>query len=125
MRESGGWSVQPVQLQFHPFTGEVLRRTSFASQVAEVGWRRALRGLNRTVHTGEAGGWFGQTLAFLACVGGMVLVYTGFALSWRRFFKRRPVESASARTAMAVEEVEAVPAAVEAVVPMASPRTLE
>jgi uncharacterized iron-regulated membrane protein len=40
-------------------------------------------------HTGEIAGLWGQWLAFLACLVGLVLVYTGFALSWRRFFPRR------------------------------------
>ncbi|MCC6232767.1 MAG: PepSY domain-containing protein [Verrucomicrobiales bacterium] len=89
VRAVGGGSFPPIQIQLHPFTGEVLRRTSFATQVSEVGWRRALRSLNRTLHTGEVGGWLGQSVAFLACWGGLVLVYTGLALSWRRFFPRR------------------------------------
>ncbi|MBL9135390.1 MAG: PepSY domain-containing protein [Verrucomicrobiales bacterium] len=89
VRETGRWSVQPIQLQVHAYTGEVLRRSTFSTQVSEVGWRRALRGLNRPLHTGEAGGWVGQCLAFAACLGGLVLVYTGFALSWRRFLGKR------------------------------------
>jgi uncharacterized iron-regulated membrane protein len=40
-------------------------------------------------HTGEIAGLWGQWLAFIACLAGLVLVYTGFALSWRRFFPRR------------------------------------
>ena len=41
---------------------------------------RPHRGVSRTV---------GTALAALACLAGVVLVYTGFALSWRRFFPRR------------------------------------
>lgn len=43
----------------------------------------------RWIHTGEAGGFAGQTIAGLASAAAAVLVWTGFALSWRRFFKRR------------------------------------
>jgi uncharacterized iron-regulated membrane protein len=43
----------------------------------------------RWIHTGEAGGWWGQCLAVLACVATLLLVWTGFALSWRRFFRKK------------------------------------
>ena len=43
----------------------------------------------RWIHTGEAGGIPGQTIAGLAAAASAVLVWTGFALSWRRFFTRR------------------------------------
>lgn len=105
-RAGGGW-IPPVQLQLHPFTGEVLRHTSFGRQVDEVGLRRALRGMNRTVHTGEAGGLPGQLMGFLACLGGLFLVYTGFALSWRRFLTRRPTQSTAASVALPAPAVEA------------------
>jgi uncharacterized iron-regulated membrane protein len=48
------------------------------------------RAIARFGHTGEIIGPIGQTVAFLACLAGIVLVYTGFALSWRRFFGRKP-----------------------------------
>jgi uncharacterized iron-regulated membrane protein len=40
----------------------------------------------RFLHTGEALGWPGQLLAGLFSLFSVVLVYTGFALAWRRFF---------------------------------------
>ncbi len=43
----------------------------------------------RWIHTGEAGGLAGQTIAGLASAAAAVLVWTGFALSFRRFLKRR------------------------------------
>jgi len=52
------------------------------------GTRRA-RAIARFGHTGEILGPWGQTLAFLACLAGLVLTYTGFALSYRRFFRRK------------------------------------
>jgi uncharacterized iron-regulated membrane protein len=44
------------------------------------------RAIMRTAHSGELGGLFGQLIAGLGCLAGVVLAYTGFALSWRRFF---------------------------------------
>jgi uncharacterized iron-regulated membrane protein len=40
----------------------------------------------RFLHTGEVFGFVGQTIAGLASLGACVLVYTGLALSWRRFW---------------------------------------
>ncbi len=48
--------------------------------------------------TGEAFGLLGQTIAGLVSAGGCVLVYTGLALSWRRFFAwRRRLAAAAER----------------------------
>jgi uncharacterized iron-regulated membrane protein len=47
---------------------------------------RRLRSWLRFIHTGEAGGLAGQTIAGLASAGAVFLVYTGLALSTRRFF---------------------------------------
>jgi uncharacterized iron-regulated membrane protein len=47
------------------------------------------RMIARFGHTGEILGTWGQILGAAACLAGVVLVYTGFALSWRRFFPRR------------------------------------
>ena len=74
-----------TQVVLHPFTGEVLSRGGYAEQTTG----RKIRTWLRYLHTGQAFGWFGQLIAGLACLGGCVLVYTGFALSWRRFFTRR------------------------------------
>jgi len=46
----------------------------------------------RFTHTGESFGFVGQLIGFIACLGGALLVYTGVALSVRRFarwLKRR------------------------------------
>ena len=63
-------------------SGEVEKWEPFASQTPG----RRLRSWARWVHTGEAGGLLGQTLAGIASGGAAVLVWTGLALSWRRFF---------------------------------------
>jgi uncharacterized iron-regulated membrane protein len=46
---------------------------------------RQLRSLLRFAHTGEVGGLVGQTIAGLVSLGAVFLVYTGFALTLRRF----------------------------------------
>lgn len=51
-----------------------------------------LRSWFRFSHTGETGGIVGQTIGFVACVGGAFLVWTGFSLAFRRlanWIKRR------------------------------------
>lgn len=72
-------------LAFDPFTGAVLKKETFADQ--NVG--RRLRSWTRFLHTGEAFGFAGKLVAALACLGALFLVWTGFALSWRRFFRKR------------------------------------
>lgn len=66
-------------------TGEVL---SWSTSKDQSPGRRA-RSWLRWLHTGEAGGFVGETLAGLASAGAAVLVWTGLFLSWRRFFPRR------------------------------------
>lgn len=65
--------------------GDVVRWETFRSQ--SLG--RRLRSWSRFTHTGEAFGLLGQTIAGLVSLGGCVLVYTGLALSWRRFMAWR------------------------------------
>lgn len=85
VREPGTWPrTATTTLYLHPFTGELLRRETFDDLTPG---RRA-RTWTRFLHTGEAVGVVGQLVAGLACLGGCILVYTGFALAWRRFFRR-------------------------------------
>jgi uncharacterized iron-regulated membrane protein len=65
-------------------SGEVVSFEPFTNQ--SLG--RRLRSLARFTHTGEAFGIVGQTIAGLVSGGGVVLVWTGLALAWRRFFRR-------------------------------------
>jgi uncharacterized iron-regulated membrane protein len=65
-----------------PYTAAVLKRESYADSSSA----RKFRSWTRFLHTGEALGFTGKLLAGLASLGGVFLVYTGFALSWRRFF---------------------------------------
>lgn len=73
-----------VNATLDPFTGAILRRENFA----DLSPGRQARTWTRFLHTGEALGLVGQFVAGLATLGGCVLVYTGFALAWRRFFGR-------------------------------------
>ena len=63
-------------------TAMVMKWEPYAS--ANLG--RTIRLWVRPVHTGEAGGLIGQFIAALASAGGAVLVYTGLALAWRRWW---------------------------------------
>jgi uncharacterized iron-regulated membrane protein len=69
-----------AQLTLDRATAETVRWEPYESQ----GPGRRLRTWSRWVHTGEAGGGAGQTLAGLASAGAAVLVWTGIALAWRR-----------------------------------------
>ena len=69
-------------------TGEVSKWESYGEQNSA----RQMRSWFRFTHTGETGGLVGQFIGFLACLGGAVLVYTGFALAWRRFRNRHSVK---------------------------------
>ena len=72
------------QLTFNPKTGEG-KWENYESQ----GTARKIRLWIRWLHTGEAGGWPGQTIAGLASAGGALLVWTGLSLATRRFIKRK------------------------------------
>jgi uncharacterized iron-regulated membrane protein len=76
-----------TQIVLNPFTGDLLNRTGYAEQTPG----RQARTWLRYLHTGQALGWLGQFVAGLASLGGLLLVYTGFAMSWRRFFPSKTV----------------------------------
>lgn len=86
IRTAGQWPLfSSTTLTLDPFTGAVLKKETFADQNAG----RRLRTWARYLHTGEALGLPGKLLAVFATLGALVLVWTGFALSWHRFFSRR------------------------------------
>jgi uncharacterized iron-regulated membrane protein len=90
IRERATWPrTATTTLTLNPYNGDVLWRTGYADLNAAL----QVRAWTRFLHTGEALGWPGQLIAGLACLGGVFLVYTGFALSWRRFFGKRPALS--------------------------------
>jgi uncharacterized iron-regulated membrane protein len=85
LRQSDSWPrTATTTLSLDPYTGSVLQRTGYAEQNRA----QQVRSWTRFLHTGEALGWGGQLVAGLASLGGCVLVWTGLALAWRRFFGR-------------------------------------
>lgn len=84
VRTADQWPLfSTTTLALDPFTGVVLRKEVFTEQNAG----RRIRAWTRFLHTGEALGWPGKLLVALASLGALVLVWTGFALTWRRFFR--------------------------------------
>ena len=78
---NGGQPQRRAQLTLNRATGEVVRWEPFSSMTLG----RRLRMVLRFAHTGEVVGIIGQTIAGAVSAGASVLVYTGLALSWRRF----------------------------------------
>jgi uncharacterized iron-regulated membrane protein len=75
--------------------GEVAAYETFASQTRG----RRVRALLRFAHTGEVAGLPGQVIAGAASAGGALLVWTGLALTFRRFrrwLSRRDRDAAAA-----------------------------
>jgi uncharacterized iron-regulated membrane protein len=62
-------------------TGAIIKTESFA----DFNTGRKVRSWLRFIHTGEALGVAGQTVAGIASAGGAFLVWTGVSLAWRRF----------------------------------------
>ncbi|WP_164013753.1 PepSY-associated TM helix domain-containing protein [Pyxidicoccus trucidator] len=92
VREQGAWPLfASTQVSLDPFTGKVAKQEGYA----DFNSGRKLRTWLRFLHTGEALGWPGQLIAAIASLGGAVLVWTGFALAWRRFFPRRQARTAA------------------------------
>jgi uncharacterized iron-regulated membrane protein len=91
---NGGRPDKRAQLTLDAYSGQVLRWEPFSSY--NLGLR--LRTWGRFMHTGEAGGIFGQTIAATASAGTAVLVWTGLALAlrrcnrWRKRFRPQVVE---------------------------------
>jgi len=69
-----------MPVESDPFTGEIVRATHFDERSPGL---RA-RVWARFLHTGAGFGLPGKVIATLASLAALVLVYTGFALSWRR-----------------------------------------
>ncbi|MDD4348962.1 MAG: PepSY-associated TM helix domain-containing protein [Opitutales bacterium] len=81
IRERGAWPLfSSTQVVLDSHSGRVVQ----ASDYHDMSNGRKLRSWIRFLHTGEALGWPGQLLAGVASAGGVVLVWTGFALAWRR-----------------------------------------
>ena len=93
-RGTGGQPQHRAELVVDPRTGAEVAWEPFEAESAA---RRA-RVILRFAHTGEVLGVVGQTVAGLVSLGSALLVWTGLALSWRRFraWRRRRRRLASA-----------------------------
>lgn len=81
--DTGRGAIRPdwrSQLVLDRRTGEVVRFEPYSGQSPA----RRVRAWLRWLHTGEAGGVWGQTLAGVASAGAVLLVWTGLALALRR-----------------------------------------
>ena len=95
-----GTGAQPQKkgtLQLDRATGETKKWEPFEAQSKGRQWRSWMR----FAHTGEYYGLIGQTIACLVTAGSVVLVYTGLALTWRRFRAWRARKPAAARATKA------------------------
>lgn len=77
----GGQPQKRHSLQLNAYSGEAEAWLPFTSLSAG----RQARSWVRFLHTGEALGFFGQTIAGLASFAAVLMVWTGFALALRRF----------------------------------------
>ncbi|HEU4884989.1 MAG TPA: PepSY-associated TM helix domain-containing protein [Longimicrobium sp.] len=105
-RGDGGQPQKRAQLALNPATGEVAKWEPFPSQTPG----RRLRSILRFAHTGEVLGIPGQTLAGLVSLGAAFLVWTGLALTWRRYRQWRAPKrtAASSHRPEPLEEAETV-----------------
>jgi uncharacterized iron-regulated membrane protein len=78
---SGGEPQKRSTLIVDLASSQVTRWEPFSAQSAGRRWRSLLR----FAHTGEAAGIVGQTVAGIASMGGVFLVWTGISLALRRF----------------------------------------
>ncbi|MBZ4331530.1 PepSY domain-containing protein [Corallococcus sp. AS-1-12] len=89
VREQERWPLFATNtVSLDPYTAQSLKTETYA----DFNSGRKLRTWLRFLHTGEALGWMGQLIAALASFGAVFLVYTGYALSWRRFVPRRKTQ---------------------------------
>ncbi|MDX2044690.1 MAG: PepSY-associated TM helix domain-containing protein [Acidobacteriota bacterium] len=95
---TGGEPHKRATLTLDRATGETLKWETFSGFTKG----RQLRSFLRFAHTGEVAGIAGQTIAGIVSLGGVVLVWTGLAMAWRRFLAWK------ARRAKVVAETEAL-----------------
>ena len=81
-RGTGRQPSRSEDLLFDRATGELVARAGYPTFSRGFKIRRWLR----FAHTGEVYGVIGQSIAGIASLGAAVMVWTGLAMSWRRFF---------------------------------------
>ena len=79
-----GYAGQPQHRGTLTVARDATQPAKWETFAAQTPGRRA-RSISRFLHTGEVLGLPGQTIAGLVSLGGVVLVWTGLALTWRRF----------------------------------------
>ena len=84
-RGTGRQPSKTEDLLFNRATGELVGRAGYPAFSRGQKIRRWLR----FAHTGEVYGVFGQSIAGVVSLGVAVMVWTGLAMSWRRFFGSR------------------------------------
>lgn len=93
IKQRNAWPLfSSIQLTLDPFTGAVLKKETFS----DFNLGRKVRSWTRFLHTGEALGVIGQSVAGIASLLSLLLIWTGFALTWRRFFRRKATATRSA-----------------------------
>jgi uncharacterized iron-regulated membrane protein/flavodoxin len=108
------------QLTLNRTSAEIVKWEPYAA--ASLG--RKLRLWVRGLHTGEALGFLGQTVAGLASLGGCFLVWTGLAMAWRRFrYRKREADETPVEESMTTR-AEINPAVVEST-PQMNERSME
>ena len=87
LAKAPGWGPAffPIVLQVHPYSGAILDSHSWD----DLSRGTRLLAWNRWLHKGEAFGRIGQTIAGLACLVFLILIYTGWALALRRLWRYR------------------------------------
>ena len=81
-RGNGRQPSKSEDLLFDRATGELVARAGYPTFTRGFKIRRWLR----FAHTGEVYGVIGQSIAGIVSLGVAVMVWTGLAMSWRRFF---------------------------------------
>ena len=84
-RGDGGQPEKREQVLIDASTLQVIRRVPFADMSRGQRWRAWVR----FVHTGEAGGWWGDTIALATALGASLLSVTGFLLFLHRLRRLR------------------------------------
>lgn len=84
-RGNGRQPSKSEDLLFDRATGELVERAGYPTFTPGFKIRRWLR----FAHTGEVYGVVGQSIAGVVSLGVTVMVWTGLAMSWRRFFGSR------------------------------------
>lgn len=97
-----------TQVMIDPITGQVVSTTPFEARDMAL----RLHALLRSWHTGDEWGLAGQIVAAVSCLGALVLIWTGYALTWRRYVNYRNNKKrrllAAAKAQKVVHEMSAV-----------------